>query len=49
MFVRAVWRQRRLIDASRRTSVPSAKNVDLLGVCAPNFRAMTRGLFDRRS
>jgi len=49
MFIRAVWRQRHLIDLSRRTSLPSVKNADLIGVCAPDFRAMTRGLCDRRS
>jgi hypothetical protein len=48
MFVRAVWRQRHLIDMPRHATVPSVKNTELLGVCAPDFRAMTRGLFDRR-
>lgn len=50
MFVRAVWRSKRLIDikqALREMDVPSPRDVDLLGLCAPDFQKMTRGLFDR--
>jgi hypothetical protein len=48
MFVRAVWRRRRLIDIRptlQETSGPTTR--DDLGVCGPDFRKMTRGLFDR--
>ena len=50
MFVRAVWRSKRLVDikqALREMDVPSPRDADLLGLCAPDFRKMTRGLFDR--
>ena len=48
MFVRAVWRRRRLVDQRqtlRETNGPTTR--DDLGVCGPDFRKMTRGLFDR--
>lgn len=48
MFVRAVWRHRRLVGQGPRlpqTNGPATR--DDLGVCAPDFRKMTRGLFDR--
>ncbi|MBN9316030.1 MAG: hypothetical protein J0I99_09850 [Devosia sp.] len=48
MFVRAVWRQRRLVDLRqtlRETDVPTSR--DALGVSGPDFRRMTCGLFDR--
>ncbi len=51
MFIRAVWRTRRLVDMAqtlRKTTVPTARNADLLGVCGPDFAKMTAGLFDRR-
>ncbi len=48
MFIRAVWRQRRLIDTVRREIVLSTRNAAIPGVCAPDFSKMTRGLFDRR-
>ena len=50
MFVRAVWRLRRLIDlkqALREMEVPSTRGQDLLGITPPDFSKMTRGLFDR--
>ncbi|WP_375452075.1 hypothetical protein [uncultured Devosia sp.] len=50
MFVRAVWRSRRLIDVkqkAREMDVPSTRDAGLLGICAPDFASMTRGLFDR--
>jgi hypothetical protein len=50
MFVRAVWRSKRLVDIKqtlRDSDVPSPRDVDVLGICAPDFRKMTRGLFDR--
>ena len=52
MFVRAVWRVKRLIDLKqtlREMDVPSSRNADLLGISGPDFSKMTRGLFDRRS
>jgi hypothetical protein len=48
MFVRAVWRQRRLVDIRqtlRELDVPTTR--DALGLCGPDFQKMTRGLFDR--
>ena len=48
MFVRAVWRSKRLIDLKqglRETNGPSTR--DGLGVSSADFRQMTRGLFDR--
>ncbi len=50
MFVRAVWRIRRLVDDKqtlREMEVPSTRNADLLGISGPDFSKMTRGLFDR--
>ncbi|MEO5808258.1 hypothetical protein [Devosia sp.] len=50
MFVRAVWRVRRLIDIKqtlREMDVPTTRDVDLLGLSGPDFSKMTRGLFDR--
>lgn len=48
MFVRAVWRNKRLVDLRqtlRETDVPTSR--DALGVSGPDFQKMTRGLFDR--
>lgn len=48
MFVRAVWRIRRLVDIKqtlRETEVPTTR--DSLGLSRPDFQKMTRGLFDR--
>jgi hypothetical protein len=50
MFVRAVWRLRRLVDVKqslREMEVPSTRNADLLGVSGPDFSRMTHSLFDR--
>ena len=50
MFVRAVWRAKRLVDitrALRETEMPTLRAADSLGRCGPDFSAMTRGLFDR--
>ncbi len=50
MFVRAVWRSKRLVDikqALREMDVPSTRDANLLGISAPDFPKMTRGLFDR--
>jgi hypothetical protein len=50
MFVRAVWRLKRLVDLKqtlREMDVPSTRNADLLGISGPDFSKMTRGLFDR--
>jgi len=51
VFVRAVWRDKRLIDEKRTLrvfDVPTSKNAGIIGVCAPDFGKMTRGLFDRQ-
>jgi hypothetical protein len=51
MFVRAVWRQQPLVDPrpiQREIGAPPKRNVDILGVSAPDFPRMTRGLFDRQ-
>jgi hypothetical protein len=48
MFVRAVWRHRRLVDIRqtlRELDVPTTR--DALGIAGPDFQKMTRGLFDR--
>ena len=48
MFVRAVWRNRRLVDikkTTRESEPPTTR--DALGLSEPDFRNMTRGLFDR--
>jgi hypothetical protein len=50
MFVRAVWRFRRLVDVRqtlREMQVPSDRENDTLGICGPDFTHMTRGLFDK--
>ena len=50
MFVRAVWRTKRLVDikqTSRESGTPSTRDADLLGLCGPDFAKMTRALFDR--
>jgi hypothetical protein len=50
MFVRAVWRDRRLVAIGRTLrdrDVPTTRDADMLGVSAPDFDRMTRGLFDR--
>lgn len=50
MFVRAVWRVKRLVDIRqtlREMDVPSTKQADFLGVSGPDFGKMTRSLFDR--
>ena len=51
MFVRAVWRLRRLVDLRqtlREMDVPSTRSADLLGISGPDFSKMSRGLFDRQ-
>ncbi len=51
MFVRAVWRIRRLVDVRqqlREMDVPTTRDADLLGITGPDFSKMTRGLFDRQ-
>lgn len=50
MFVRAVWRVKRLRDAKqtlREIDVPSTKDAIMLGISGPDFSKMTQGLFDR--
>ncbi len=50
MFVRAVWRIRRLVDLKqtlRELDVPTTRDADVLGLTGPDFSKMTSGLFDR--
>ncbi len=50
MFVRAVWRVKRLVDIRqtlREMDVPSTREADFLGISGPDFKNMTRSLFDR--
>ena len=50
MFVRAVWRVKRLVDikqALREMDVPTTREADILGLAGPDFSKMTRGLFDK--
>jgi len=50
MFVRAVWRVRRLVDIKqtlRELDVPTTREADNLGISGADFSKMTRGLFDR--
>ena len=47
MFVRAIWRNRRLItikQTQRELDVPTTREV--LGLSGPDFQKMARGLFD---
>lgn len=51
MFVRAVWRQERLVDVRpnrREIGAPPRRNTDILGTSHPDFARMTRSLFDRQ-
>ena len=51
MFVRAVWRQKGLIDvrcSTREIGAKSRRNIGILGILSPDFPKMTRGLFDRQ-
>jgi hypothetical protein len=50
MFVRAVWRDKRLVDIKqtlREMEVPTTRDAILLGASVKDFHKMTRGLFDR--
>lgn len=50
MFVRAVWRAKRLVDIKqtlRKIDVPSMRSAEIIGVTGSDFGKMTRGLFDR--
>jgi hypothetical protein len=50
MFVRAVWRSKRLVDLKqghRETDGPSTR--DGLGLSASDFKKMTQGLFECRA
>lgn len=50
MFVRAVWRVKRLVDIRqtlREMDVPSTRDAYFLGVSGPEFSKMTDSLFDR--
>jgi hypothetical protein len=49
MFVRAVWRLRRLVDIKqtlREMDVPTTR--DAFGLSGQEFQKMTRSLFDRQ-
>jgi hypothetical protein len=48
MFIRAVWRLKRLIDIKqslREMEIPASR--DAFGLSRPDFPNMTKGLFDR--
>lgn len=50
MFVRAVWRNKRLVDIrkiAREMDGPSTRDAGMLGITAPDFSKMTQPLFDR--
>jgi hypothetical protein len=50
MFIRAVWRNQRLIPVKqtlREMELPTARDAVLFGLAAKDFPKMTRGLFDR--
>lgn len=50
MFVRAVWRQKRLVDikqALREVEISTIRDVVLYDISKKDFPKMTRGLFDR--
>ena len=50
MFVRAVWRFKRVADVRqtlREMQVTASREDDSLGICGPDFSKMTRGLFDQ--
>ena len=50
MFVRAVWRNNRLVavkQSTREMELPTARDAVLFGATAKDFPKMTRGLFDR--
>jgi hypothetical protein len=50
MFVRAVWRDKRLVNIKqtlRATENPTVRDAILLGAAQKDFPKMTRGLFDR--
>jgi len=48
MFVRAVWRYRRLVDVKHTTSQMEAPTSrDALGISGTDFQKMTSGLFNR--
>jgi hypothetical protein len=49
MFVRAVWRDKRLVAVRRKPreiDIPTIRNGGILGLSGPDFAQMTRGLFD---
>jgi hypothetical protein len=50
MFVRAVWRNQRLVDVKqtlREMEIPTTRDAVLFGLAVKDFPKMTRGLFDR--
>jgi len=50
VFVRAIWRDKRLVDPRptlREIGAPPKRNVDILGILPADFPRMTSGLFDR--
>jgi hypothetical protein len=50
MFVRAVWRSNRPLEASP-SQLPVifriSREIGIIGICATDFRQMTKSLFDR--
>jgi hypothetical protein len=50
MFIRAVWRDKSLIEvrqSTRKSGLPTRRSIEILGVSAPDFVKMTQALFDR--
>jgi hypothetical protein len=50
MFVRAIWRDKRLIGVKqtrREVELPTARDAVLFGMVSKDFPKMTHGLFDR--
>lgn len=50
MFIRITWARRDAKDRLRRLrelDSPAFRHADVIGVCRPDFAAMTQGLFDR--
>jgi hypothetical protein len=49
VFIRAVWRDKRLVDVRRKPrelDVPTIRNGGILGLTGSDFAKMTHSLFD---
>jgi hypothetical protein len=52
MFVRAVWKQHKRVEAKRalrELDAPWLRNSGILGTASPDFAKMTRGLFEQKA